>query len=101
LFLNPFYCCSINYQQFVELIAEDHLVISCLFLGLAEDINVPAGLVGGIRDVVASPVLTEGTDLLNLLRCEFHLLEVIADARGRNGLGDDTVVTNLGPGEAL
>jgi hypothetical protein len=90
----------LGYLKFINLNAENHLVTSGLLLGLSEDINVPARLVGGIRSVVASPVLAEDTDLLNLFGCEFHLLEVVTDARGRNGLGDDTVSTDLRPGEA-
>lgn len=75
-------------------------MISGLLLGLAEDIDVPARLVGGIRSVVASPVLTEDTDLLNLLGCKLDLLEVVTNARWCNRLRDDTVSTDLRPGEA-
>lgn len=74
-------------------------MISGLLLGLAEDINVPTRLVGSIRSVVALPVLAQNADLLNLLGCEFYLLEVVTNARRRNRLGDDTVSADLRPGE--
>lgn len=73
---------------------------SRLLLRLAEDINVPARLVGSVGSVVALAVLAEGADLGNLLGSELNLLEVVTDARGGNRLGDDTVSTDLGPGEA-
>ena len=79
---------------------QDNLVTSRLLLRLAEDINIPTRLVGSVRGVVSLPILAQGADLLNLLGCEFDLLEVVTNARRRNRLGDDTVSTNLRPGEA-
>ena len=75
-------------------------MVSGLLLRLAEDINVPARLVGSVRSVVTLAVLAQNADLLNFLGSELDLLEVVTDARGSHRLGDDTVSTNLGPGEA-
>lgn len=72
---------------------------SGLLLGLAEDINVPTGLVGSVRCVVSLAVLAKSADLLNLLGGEFDLLEVVANARRRDRLRDDTVSTDLRPGK--
>lgn len=74
-------------------------MVSGLLLGLAEDINVPTRLVGSIRGVVALPLLAQNADLLNLLGDEFYLLEVVTNTRRRHRLGDDTVSTDLRPGE--
>lgn len=74
-------------------------MISGFLLGLAEDINVPTRLVGSVRSVITLPVLTQNANLLNLLGCEFYLLEVVTNARRRNRLGDDTVSADLGPSE--
>lgn len=74
-------------------------MVSGLLLRLAEDIDIPARLVGGIRSVVTLPVLTQGANLLNLLGSEFNLLEVVTNARRCNRLGDDTMSTDLRPGE--
>jgi hypothetical protein len=74
-------------------------VTSGLLLGLAKNINVPTRLVGSVRCVVSLPVLAQSADLLNLLGGQFDLLEVVADARRRDRLGDDTVSTDLRPGE--
>lgn len=73
---------------------------SILLLGLAEDVDGPSGLVGSVRDVVTTTLL--GTNLLNLLKVllgQLNLLEVVADARSSDGLGDDRVATDLCPGE--
>lgn len=78
---------------------QDDLVIGGLLLGLAKNIDVPARLVGSIRNVVALPVRTQGADLLDLLVGELHLLEVVTNARRRDRLGNDTVTANLRPGE--
>jgi hypothetical protein len=82
-----------------KLNTQDDLVTSGLLLGLAEDINVPTRLVGSVRCVVSLPVLAQSADLLDLLGGEFDLLEVVANARRRDRLGDDTVSTDLRPGE--
>ena len=73
---------------------------SRLLLGLIEDVDVPARLVGSVRSVVALAVLTESADLGDLLGSELDLLEVVTNTRGSDRLGDNTVSTNLGPGEA-
>ena len=52
-----------------------------------------------VRNVVAPAVLAQSADLLHLLGGKLDLLEVIADARRGDRLGDDTVATNLRPGE--
>lgn len=70
-----------------------------LLVLLAEDVNVPAGLVGHVRGVVAAAVLAELGDLGNLLAGELDLLEVLDNARGSDGLGDDRVAADLGPVE--
>ena len=56
---------------------------SVLLLGLAEDVDGPAGLVGSVGDVVATTLLL--ANLLNLLKVllgELNLLEVVTDAAG-------------------
>lgn len=75
------------------------LVSGRLLVLLAEDVNVPAGLVGHVRGVVAAAVLAELGDLGNLLAGELDLLEVLDNARGSDGLGDDRVAADLGPVE--
>jgi hypothetical protein len=79
---------------------DDDLVGSLLLLRLAEDVYGPPGLVGSVWDVEAARLVL--ADLLNLLEVvvgELDLLEVVADAAGSDGLGDDGVTANLGPGE--
>jgi hypothetical protein len=81
-------------------ILNDDLVRSILLLGLAEDVDGPSGLVGGVRDVVATTLVS--ANLLNLLKVllgQLDLLEVVADAGCGDGLGDDRVATDLCPGE--
>lgn len=78
---------------------DNHLVLSRLLLRLAEDVDVPAWLVSSVWDVVASSVLAKSADLLNLLGEQFNLLEVVADTRWGNRLGDNAVAANLRPGE--
>lgn len=73
---------------------------SVLLLGSAEDVDGPSGLVGSVRNVEAVRVVL--ADLLNLLKVvlgDLDLLEVVADTAGGDGLGDDRVATDLGPGE--
>lgn len=62
-------------------ILENDLVLSRLLIRLAEDVNVPARLVGRVGGVVTSAVLAQSADLLHLLGEELDLLEVITDAR--------------------
>ena len=80
---------------------QDNLVLSGLLIIFTEDVDVPAGLVGSVRSVVATTLvtLTQGANLSNLLSSELDLLEVVTNARGSHGLGDDTVTTDLRPGE--
>lgn len=77
---------------------KDDLVVSGSLLRLTEDINVPARLVSNVGDVVAA-LGAQGSDLGDLLGGELDLLEVGGDTSGSDGLGDDTVATDLGPGE--
>lgn len=74
-------------------------MLSRLLLGLTKGVDVPARLVSGVGDVVASPILAQGADLLHLLGQQLDLLEVVANARGSDRLGDDTVATDLRPGK--
>ena len=81
-------------------ISNDNLVGSLLLLRLAEDVDGPSGLVGSVRDVVTTTLLS--TNLLNLLKVllgQLNLLEVVADTGCSDGLGDDRVATDLCPGE--
>lgn len=95
------------------------LVLSRSLLVLTKDVDVPARLVWGfvsrgflvdggevtltssVRSVVTSPVIAQGANLLHLLIEQLDLLEVVADARGGDGLGNDTVAADLGPGETV
>lgn len=52
-----------------------------------------------VWNVEASLVLANLLDSRNGLVVELNLLEVGLDAGGSDGLGDDTVATDLGPGE--
>lgn len=83
----------------MALVLDNHLVVSRLLIGLTKDVDVPAGFVGSVRSVVASAVLAQLADLLDLLWQELNLLEVIADAGRGNRLGDNTMATDLGPGK--
>lgn len=60
---------------------DNDLVLSRLLIRLAEDVNVPARLVGSVGGVVTSAVIAQSADLLHLLGEELDLLEVITDAR--------------------
>ena len=78
----------------------DDLVGSLLLLRLAEDVYGPPGLVGSVWDVEAARlVLANLLDLLEVVVGELDLLEVVADTAGSDGLGDDRVTANLGPGK--
>lgn len=71
-----------------------------LFLGLTKDVDVPARLVGRVRDVVPSAILAQSANLLDFLWEELDLLEVVTDAGRGDRLGDDAVTADLRPGEA-
>ena len=58
-------------------------------------------LTGSVRSVVPSPGGAQSANLLHFLVQQLDLLEVVADARGGDGLGDDTVAADLGPGETM
>ena len=60
---------------------DNDLVLSRLLIRLAEDVNVPARLVGSVGGVVTSAVIAQSADLLHLFGEELDLLEVITDAR--------------------
>lgn len=73
---------------------------SLLLLRLTEDVYGPPGLVGDVWDVEAAGlVLANLLDLLEVLVGELDLLEVVANAAGGDGLGNDRVAANLSPGE--
>jgi len=75
-------------------------VLGGLLLRLAENVDVPARLVGRVGGVVTFPVFAQSADLLHLLGEELNLLEVVTDTRWSDRLGDHAVATNLGPGKA-
>lgn len=72
---------------------------SGLLVLLAEDVDVPAGLVGSVGDVEAAGLLTKSRYSLDFLSGELDLLEVQGDTTGGNRLRDNTVAADLGPGE--
>lgn len=53
----------------------------------------------GLGDVETLGLLAELLKLLDSLLVKLHLLEVAANTSGSNGLGDDDVVVEGGPGE--
>lgn len=56
-------------------------------------------LTSDVRNVVPALLLANLLDLADIVLGQVDLLEVLGDALGCNRLGDDTVATNLGPGE--
>lgn len=84
----------------MHLSLDNDLVGSLLLLRLVEDVDGPSGLVGDVRDVEATRlVLANLLNLLEVLLGELDLLEVVTDAAGSDGLGNDGVTANLGPGK--
>ena len=75
-------------------------MLSRLLSLIAEDVDVPSRLVSDEGNVVAALLLANLLNLLDVLLGEIDLLEVGGDALGSDGLGDDTVTTDLSPGEA-
>ena len=71
-----------------------------LLLRLVEDVDGPPGLVGNVWDVEAARlVLANLLNLLEVLLGKLDLLEVVTDTAGGDGLGNDGVTANLGPGK--
>lgn len=70
-----------------------------LLLLLAEDVDIPARLVGNVRDVEAAGLLAESRHPLDFLGSKLDLLEVGSDAFWGHALRNDTVATDLRPGE--
>lgn len=71
-----------------------------LLLGLVENVHGPPRLVGNVGDVETTGlVLANALDLLKVLAGKLNLLEVLLDARGSDGLGDDGVSADLSPGK--
>ena len=54
-----------------------------------------------VRNVVPALLLADLLDLADIVLGQVDLLEVLGNALGCNRLGDDTVATNLGPGETI
>jgi hypothetical protein len=78
----------------------DNLVGRLLLLRLAEYVDRPPGLVGSVRNVEAARlVLANLLDFGKVVLGQLNLLEVLLDARRGDGLGDDGVAADLGPGE--
>lgn len=76
------------------------MVGSLLLLRLVEDVDRPPGLVGDVWDVETTRlILADLLDLLKVLLGKLNLLEVVTDAAGGDGLGNDRVATNLSPGK--
>lgn len=76
------------------------LVRRLLLLGLVKNVHGPPRLVGNVGDVETTGlVLADALDLLKVLAGKLNLLEVLLDARGSDGLGDNGVAANLGPGK--
>lgn len=69
-----------------------------LLLLITKDVNVPLGAVSR-GDVEALGLLAELAELLDGLGVKLNLLEVLTDARGGDGLGDDEVAVEGRPGE--
>lgn len=90
----------VNREPVIPLCCDD-LVISRLLFGFTKDVDVPTGLVRSIRYVITSAALAQGTDLCQFLSSQFHLLEVVTNARWRDRFGDYTVSAVLRPSKAL
>ena len=88
-----------GYKTHLSHNSDVHPVSGRLLLRLAKDINVPSGLVGHVRDVVAAGVLANLADLIHFFLRQVDLLEVLDDTVWSHGLGDDTVAAHLGPGQ--
>lgn len=70
-----------------------------LLLLLAEDVDIPARLVGSVWDVEAAGLLAERRHPLNFLGSKLDLLEIAFNPSFRDTLRNDTVATDLRPGE--
>ena len=75
-------------------------MLSRLLSLITEDVDVPSRLVSDKGNVVAALLLADLLNLLDVLLREIDLLEVGGDALRGDGLGDDTVATDLSPGKA-
>jgi hypothetical protein len=97
----PLFCIRGIIKLFPSHLSLDNdLVGGLLLLRLAKDVYGPPGLVGSVWDVEAARlVLADLLDLLEVVVGKLDLLEVITNAAGGNGLGDDGVTANLSPGE--
>jgi hypothetical protein len=78
---------------------DNDLVGSGLLVLLAEDVDVPAGLVGSVGDVEAAGLLADCGHSIHFLWGELNLLKVRNNTIWRNALWDDTVAADLRPGE--
>lgn len=67
---------------------QNNLVFGRLLLGFTKDVDVPARLVGTVRDIIASS-WAQGANLVDFLGEELDLLEVVVNARFRHTLRND------------
>jgi hypothetical protein len=66
-----------------------------------EDVNRPARRVDNSWDIESLVFAADSIDLGNLFGGELDVGEVLDNTRCGNGLGDDAVAANLGPGKAV
>jgi hypothetical protein len=66
-----------------------------------EDIDRPARRVDNSWNVESLVLAADSIDLGDLFGGELDVGEVLDNARCGNGLGDDTMAANLGPGKAI
>lgn len=84
----------------INLNLNNNLMRRVLLLRLTKDVNRPPRLVSNVRNVEAAGLLLANLlDLGEVVFRQINLLEVLLDARRGDGLGDDGVAANLGPGE--
>jgi hypothetical protein len=62
---------------------------------------IEAKLTGDVRNVVSALLFADLLDLADIILRQVDLLEVLGNTLGCDGLGDDTVATNLSPGEPV
>ena len=81
---------------------DDALVGGLLLLRLVEDVDAPARLVRGVRNIVPPAALVlvgEFLDRLDVFLIKLDLLEVLGNTGRRHRLGNDGVTANLAPSQ--